>query len=129
MLTSIFWVPPPPNKRPLNAKSTTKTMITKITSTATTPVLPPPPLSSAMKGVPPFEPEFFHPGGYLRGSNCYHKVESSSNNSRAVRSEWKRRQEWFSYLLHYPPWFDSCLIQTASAAFRGLLRRRPYIGG
>src|SRR5689334_16207682 len=48
MFTSIFCVPPPPNSRPLKTNSATSTMITKITSTATTPALPPPPPSSAM---------------------------------------------------------------------------------
>jgi hypothetical protein len=49
-LTSTF-VPPPPNKRPLNANKTTTTMITKITKTATTPALPPPSPLSPMSSL------------------------------------------------------------------------------
>jgi hypothetical protein len=48
-LTSIFLVPPPSNPLP-NTKNKATIMITKITSTATTPVLPPPPpLSSPIE--------------------------------------------------------------------------------
>jgi hypothetical protein len=49
MLTSIFCDPPPPNIRPLNINNPTSMMSTKIITIATTPTLPLPPPSSAMK--------------------------------------------------------------------------------
>src|SRR5882762_3382990 len=78
MFTSIFCVPPPPNKRPLKMNAKAKSRITKITRTATTPVLPPPP-----SPLSPIRLLLFVIGGLGQTNqkgreDCYHKPQAGS---------------------------------------------------